>query len=78
MTHPTNTGAYDNLMEATVLIERVLAKLDTTTSVCGHCQVKHYANRKEAQAHTELEAVVRKLKRWHHTLTFGEDWQSRL
>lgn len=50
--------------EAARLVAEIIPTLDSDVDVCDHCGFRHWSNWTEHQAVTELEALVRKLKRW--------------
>jgi hypothetical protein len=50
------------LLQAADLIEQYVSKLDTSKSTCECCGLTKYENFAEHQAHTELTAIVRKLR----------------
>lgn len=54
------------LEQAALLIEQHLATLNVERSTCPCCEVARYEDFAQYQEHTELTAVVRKLRRFQH------------
>lgn len=52
------------LKTAADMIEAEMAALNVTRSVCSHCGVAKYDDFAAFQRHQELEAIVRKLRRF--------------
>jgi hypothetical protein len=52
------------LRRAASLVETVMESLDLTEIPCDHCKRVSHTNWDQAQAHKELDAIARKLKRF--------------
>jgi hypothetical protein len=68
------TMTVDQLLEAAALyVERAMAQLDTSFTVCGECELKHYNDVRQARNYEQLAGTPMKLRRIARNLLLDPD-----